>query len=86
MLDDPEEREKLETLVTEKTPDLRAGLKDAWLVETEDKEEGKITLTFGGDTVLGGRESYYGNAEGLPAILEKNGNGTFTAIDDDLSF
>ena len=81
VLDDPEEREKLETLVTEKTPDLRAGLKDAWLVETEDKEEGKITLTFGGDTVLGGRESYYGNAEGLPAILEKNGNGwPFTGL------
>ena len=72
VLDDPEEREKLETLVTGNTPDLTEGLKQAWQVEPETGDR-SVTITFGGDAVLGGRESYYGLAEGLPAFLEKEG-------------
>lgn len=72
VLDDPEEREKLETLVTGNTPDLTEGLKQAWQVEPETGDR-SVTITFGGDAVLGGRESYYGLAEGLPAFLEREG-------------
>ncbi len=74
VLDDPEERTKLETLVTESTPDLEEGLKSAFRVEAEPGEDdGVITITFGGDAVLGGRESYYGLADALPAYLEEKG-------------
>ena len=73
VLDDPEEREKLEILVTGKTPDLETGLAGAWRVEPENEEEDNITITFGGDTALGGRESYYGLAEGFPAVIEQRG-------------
>ncbi|MBR2823030.1 MAG: CapA family protein [Clostridia bacterium] len=73
VLDDPEERTKLETLVTGQTPDLEEGLGGAWRVEEEPGEGKMITLTFGGDSVLGGRESYYGDEAGLPAFLEAEG-------------
>ena len=73
VLDDPEEREKLKRIVTGETPDLKEGLSTAWKVETQPEEEELITLTFGGDVVLGGRESYYGLPEGLPSYLETNG-------------
>ena len=73
VLDDPEEREKLETLVTEETPDLRSGLASAWQVAPDEPETGQIVLTFGGDVVLGARESYYGLPEGLPAFLDREG-------------
>ena len=73
VLDDPEERTNLEKIVTGNTPDLQDGLNQAWRVETEEGDAGTITMTFGGDVVLGGRESYYGTAEGLPAYLEQYG-------------
>lgn len=75
VLDDPEEREGMEKILTGNTPDLREGLHGAWKVEPEEDEEKRIVLTFGGDAVIGGRESYYGNPEGLPAYLEQNGYG-----------
>ena len=73
VLDDPEEREKLETIVSGNTPDIEKGLADAWRVEPEAGETDSITITFGGDAVLGGRESYYGLAEGFPSTIEKHG-------------
>jgi len=73
VLDDPEERARLEAIVTGNTPDLTEGLRDAWHVEPESEDEGVITLTFGGDVVMGGRESYYGLKEGLPAFLAEKG-------------
>ncbi len=73
VLDDPVERTNLEKLITGNTPDLTEGLNTAWQVETEGGEEKRIVLTFGGDAVLGGRESYYGLKDGLPAWLEEKG-------------
>lgn len=73
ILDDPEERVNLERIVTGKTPKLSEGLQSAWKVETQADEEEFITLTFGGDVVLGGRESYYGLPEGLPSYLDVYG-------------
>ena len=72
VLDDPEERNWAEILATGQTPDLEEGLRNAWTVEQEADEQA-VTITFGGDAVLGGREVYYGLAEGMPAILEKEG-------------
>ena len=76
VLDDPEERTNLETILSGNTPDIEEGLKTSWVVENEEEDSEKtITITFGGDTVIGGRESYYGLAEGLPAYLEAKGYG-----------
>ena len=74
VLDDPEERISLENIVTGNTPSLERGLDSAWRVEDEEEtiQEG-ITITFGGDVVLGGREYYYGDPAGLPAVLEEKG-------------
>ena len=74
VLDDPEERRNLERIVSGNTPSLEDGLASSWRVD--DQEEVKpraIVITFGGDVVLGGRESYYGNSASLPAFLEKEG-------------
>ena len=73
VLDDPEERTNLEKRVTGNTPDLEEGLATAWRVEEEPGEGGLITLTFGGDAVLGGRESFYADPKGLPAYLTEKG-------------
>ena len=73
VMDDPEQREHLERLVTGNTPDLNLGLADSWQVESEESAGDSIVMTFGGDVVLGGRESYYGLAEGLPAYAEEKG-------------
>ena len=75
VLDDPEEREKWETLVTGSAPDLTEGMAEAWQVEPEKDGERDVTITFGGDAVLGGREAYYGLTEGMPAILDREGMG-----------
>lgn len=72
VLDDAEERVSLERRITGNTPDLEEGLQHAWRVDAGEEEE-RIVMHFGGDVVLGGRESYYGDPEGLPAILEKEG-------------
>ena len=75
VMDDPEEREKWETLVTGSAPDLTEGMAEAWQVEQEKDGERDVTITFGGDAVLGGREAYYGLTEGMPAILDREGMG-----------
>ena len=73
VLDDPVERERLESILTETTPELETGIGSAWTVEPEAEDEPFITLTFGGDVALGVRESYYGDREGLAEYLERNG-------------
>ena len=74
VLDDPEERTNLEILLSGKVPDITEGLKSAWLVNTEEDTTDKpITITFGGDAVIGARESYYSLPDSLPAYLKKNG-------------
>ncbi|MBQ9212106.1 MAG: CapA family protein [Clostridia bacterium] len=73
VMDDPEERIWLENRITGNTPNLMEGLQNAWQVEPESEEEEAINISFGGDVVLGGRESYYGDPEGMPAYLEKEG-------------
>lgn len=55
VLDDPVERENLLKLVTGSTPELEAEMERVWQVDSED--ESRITITFGGDVVLGGRET-----------------------------
>lgn len=75
VLDDPEERTSLQRIITGNTPNLLEGLEKAWLVETGEEDEEHITITFGGDVVLGGREAYYGLEDGLPAYLRKKGMG-----------
>ena len=73
VLDDPEEREKQKSILTGNTPDLLQGLRQAWEVAPENGDEPFISLTFGGDAVLGARESYYGQTGSLPAYLEQWG-------------
>ena len=74
VLDDPEEREKETILVTGNTPNLEAALSNDWKVRSEESAvDAAITVTFGGDAVLGGREAYYGDPEGLPAFLDQYG-------------
>ena len=77
VLDDPEQREKLERLVTDNTPDLMPGLAESWQVDHEESEEDALTITFGGDVVLAGRESYFTLAEGLPAYADREGMNWF---------
>ena len=71
VLDDPVERENLLKLVTGSTPELEAEMERVWQVDSED--ESRITITFGGDVVLGGRESYFPLEEGFPKTLEREG-------------
>ena len=74
VLDDPEERRNLERIVSGNTPSLEDGLASSWRVDDQDEVKPRvIVITFGGDVVLGGRESYYGNSASLPAFLEKEG-------------
>ena len=73
VLDDPEERSRLKAILTGTTPDLEEGLATAWHVESDAEDENCITLTFGGDAVLGCRESYLGMSESLPAYLDREG-------------
>ena len=89
VLDDPVERENRFKLVTGTTPDLDTELRNAWQVESDEEEA--IRITFGGDTVLGGRESYYSLENGLPSLLTGKGmDYPFSALksifqDDDLT-
>ncbi len=77
ILDDPEERQGLADLVQGRTAELDSRLNGGWTVleEEEPLSAEAVVLTFGGDAVLGGRESYYKNPEGFPAVVEKEGAG-----------
>ncbi len=79
ILDDPEERQGLADIVQGHTAALDDRLNGGWSVmpEAEEPPENAIVLTFGGDVVLGGRESYYGLPEGFPAFAAEKGNAWF---------
>lgn len=74
ILDDPEEREGFAKILEGKTQELDNRL-NGWSVmpEAEEDPEDSIVLTFGGDAVLGGRETYYGREDAFPYYIEKNG-------------
>ena len=78
ILDDPEERAAERIVLEGRTPVLFSveGTED-WTVAAEEISkpgEGEYAvLTFGGDAVIGGRESYYGMAEGMPEYLKQFG-------------
>ncbi len=74
ILDDPEEREKEKTLITGTTPDYMPDLlADSSLENPAGDGNTTVTLTFGGDAVLGGRENYWGREDSLMALLSKEG-------------
>ncbi len=74
ILDDPEEREKEKIMVSNTMPEYDSDLLVDSETETEEQQNREdILLTFGGDAVLGGRETYWANPESLMAYLEKNG-------------
>ncbi len=79
ILDDPEERQGLADIVQGHTAALDERLNGGWSVmpEAEKPPENAIVLTFGGDAVLGGRESYYGIPEGFPAYAAEKGYAYF---------
>ena len=75
ILDDPEEREKEKSLVQGNTPIYDGSLLvDSSMDDDEVEPADQVVLTFGGDAVLGGRETYYSRADGFPAYMEKYGN------------
>ncbi len=73
ILDDPDERRKEKTRLSEESPEYE-DLKDRSKqdINPEEKPE-KIIMTFCGDAALGGRENYYGREDSLMAYVEKNG-------------
>ena len=79
ILDDPEERMMERRIISGNTPKLTETetKEESWSVVADDAEElssaNYAVLTFGGDAVLGGRESYYELQEGLPAYLNQFG-------------
>ena len=73
VLDDPQERENYEKIITGNTPDITNGLESSWKVEPLSDDEEMIILTFGGDVVLGGREKYYDFPDGFPSYVKERG-------------
>ena len=85
ILDDPEERSALLSIVTGSTPRLTLDENEGasyldkngqqWVVQQEEEEtaEDLLTLTFGGDAVLGIRESYAKLDNSLTAMLREYG-------------
>ncbi len=75
ILDDPEEREGYAKIVEGKTSELDDRLNGGWSVmpEQEEDPESAVVLTFGGDAVLGGRETYYSREDAFPYYVEMNG-------------
>ena len=71
ILDDPEERRGFQAILEGGQPEYGQGM----VVDSslEEEPEDGVVLTFGGDAVLGGRESYYRNAAGFPAYMEREG-------------
>ncbi len=76
ILDDPAERAARAMLVSGDTPSLAERLLSDWRVLPEAADvarEDTALLTFGGDAVLGVRESYFGRKDALAYYLEQNG-------------
>ena len=75
ILDDPEERHKARNILTETgavSTDAEADRIFNSQTVTEDTED-SIIMTFGGDAVLGGRESYLKRDDSLFAYVRQNG-------------
>lgn len=77
ILDDPEERLHMKAILAdEDNEDSLTGFrieKD----ETDEEASGEetVVLTFGGDAVLGGRESYFRRTDSFFAYISENGTG-----------
>ncbi len=76
IMDDPEQRAAEMAIldgsaVHQTMPEVRSDLFDQADLRTDDQ----ILLTFGGDSVLGGRESYFRRQDSLTAYLNQHGFG-----------
>ena len=80
ILDDPEERHKEKAILSGEAMEYEdSGISGGAELRKTGKEN--IRITFGGDTVLGGRESYYSRRDSLMYLVELNGMGyPFDAI------
>lgn len=72
ILDDPDERHAMKSIL-EGTAGKEQHDRSAYAVENE--YDDTIVMTFGGDAVLGGRESYYSRDDSLMAYIRNNGMG-----------
>ena len=75
VLDDPDERKAISNIVNQVFHTSDETSVPFPTVVDEPESERKINMTFGGDVVLGGRESYYGNPDSFPSYIESKGYG-----------
>jgi hypothetical protein len=73
ILDDPEERQKAKNILTGQYTDFQAP--ESMRPEVVSGDEKPVIITFGGDAVLGGRESYFSREDSLFAYITQNGSG-----------
>ena len=73
ILDDPEERQKSKNILTGQYTDFQAP--ENMSPEVVSGDEKPVIITFGGDAVLGGRESYFSRDDSLFAYITQNGSG-----------
>lgn len=73
ILDDPEEREKEKSLISELIPEFQLPSAQNMHSESADERSEKVVLTFCGDAVIGGREAYYSQEDSFMAYINKNG-------------
>lgn len=81
ILDDPEERQKEKNILTGNHAGFQA---DNYLNREYDSgDEKPVLITFGGDAVLGGRESYFRREDSLFAYVEQFGTSyPFSGMSD----
>lgn len=81
ILDDPGEREKEKAILTGNTSN--SDVCDQLNQPGVSSDEDPVIITFGGDAVLGGRESYFRREDSLFAYIAKYGSGyPFSGIGD----
>ena len=81
ILDDPNERWATEKSITGKVPEEAGNVDNSPIIIQDEAQtpppltmqETELTLTLGGDVVLGTQEKWQDSPEGLPAYLEKYG-------------
>lgn len=73
ILDDPEERLKEKNILTGNAPDLPVN--ENMNNEAVSGDQNPVIITFGGDAVLGGRESYFRREDSLFAYIAQFGSG-----------
>ena len=83
ILDDPEERRAEAALIQGNVPEYGEDmLVDSYMEEREEREPG-IVLTFGGDAVLGGRESYLNRKDSFFAsVADGDYSRPFSGLQD----